>query len=163
MVNHAEATGEKRAPRPRYRCDIAVPFSDDVEKLTPKLYSLVRKCHTAMQAEWAKKGKKRGILKGIREITKVLRQKKASEKLGETILVLGADSSPYDVVSHLPVLAEEAGVTYVWVPSRKELGASAGCRRPTSVVLLKPTEEIASSVAKCQRAIARMGEETAAE
>lgn len=42
-----------------------------------------------------------------------------------------------DVISHLPVMAEECkGVEYVWVGSKEELGVAAGTKRATSVVLL---------------------------
>lgn len=42
-----------------------------------------------------------------------------------------------DVISHLPLLAEEAkGVEYVWVTSKEELGAASGTKRATSTVLI---------------------------
>jgi len=147
-------------PPPRYRCVISTPFSEDQEKLTPKIYSLVRKCHEHIQNEWKKKGKKRGVMKGIKDITKSLRicveKKKKPQHLEGAVLVLGADTSPYDVVSHLPVLAEQADVTYVWVPSRKELGIAAGSRRPTSVVLVQSFEPYASSLSKVERVVKKL-------
>ena len=159
---------EKPAAVPRYRCVIAEPFSDDQEKLTAKVYSLVRKCHEATQAEFKKKNKKRGVMKGIKEVTKALRvcidKKKTSTNMEGAVLVLGADTSPYDVVSHIPVLCETAGVTYVWVPSRKDLGIAAGSRRPTSVVLVQPYEAFSASLSKVERVIKKLSEgEAAAE
>ena len=41
-----------------------------------------------------------------------------------------------DVISHLPVLCEDHGVPYVFVPSRAELGAAGSTKRPTSVVMI---------------------------
>ena len=41
-----------------------------------------------------------------------------------------------DVISHLPVLCEDHGIPYVFVPSRAELGAAGSTKRPTSVVLI---------------------------
>jgi len=54
--------------------------------------------------------------------------------------VIAGDISPIDVITHLPVLCEEANIPYIFVPSKEELGASCGCKRPTSCVLvsLKP-------------------------
>lgn len=41
-----------------------------------------------------------------------------------------------DVYSHMPVLAEDAGVPYIYVPSRAELGSAGNTKRPTSVVMI---------------------------
>lgn len=54
------------------------------------------------------------------------------------IVVLAADISPMDVISHIPVLCEDHDMPYVYVPSRAELGAAASTKRPTSVVMLAP-------------------------
>ena len=51
-------------------------------------------------------------------------------------MVIAADISPMDVISHLPVLCEDHGVPYVYVSSRAELGAAGQTKRPTSVVLV---------------------------
>lgn len=94
--------------------------------MTKKVYSLIKKAATA--------NKKKGVIKGIKDVTKAIR------KGQKGILVLGADVSPFDVVSHFPVLAEESKIPYVWVPSRQDLGTSTQCKRATSVVLLKPND-----------------------
>lgn len=52
------------------------------------------------------------------------------------VVVIAADISPMDVISHLPVLCEDHGVPYVYVSSRAELGAAGQTKRPTSVVLV---------------------------
>ena len=124
-----------------YRCPIAEPISSDCPKLTKKLYSLIRK---AVQAD-----KKRGIVKGIKDVTKVIRKR----KFKKAVVVFGADISPFDVVSHLPVMLEEANIPYVWVPSRHDLGMATMCKRATSVVLLKPQAETEASYDKCVAAI----------
>ena len=41
-----------------------------------------------------------------------------------------------DVISHIPVLCEDHGVPYIFVPSRAELGAAGSTKRPTSVVMV---------------------------
>jgi len=41
-----------------------------------------------------------------------------------------------DVISHIPVLCEDHGIPYVFVPSRAELGAAGSTKRPTSVVMV---------------------------
>lgn len=123
-----------------YRCPIAQPISSDKPKLTKKLYSLIKAAVTA--------DKKRGIVKGIKDVTKAVRKGK-----GEGIVVLGADVSPYDVVSHFPVVLEEKKIPYVWVPSRQDLGAATNCKKATSVVLLKANASNQASFDKCVTAI----------
>ena len=41
-----------------------------------------------------------------------------------------------DVISHIPVLCEDHGIPYIFVPSRVELGAAGNTKRPTSVVMI---------------------------
>jgi H/ACA ribonucleoprotein complex subunit 2 len=53
-----------------------------------------------------------------------------------SLCVLAGDISPIDVISHIPVLCEDAAIPYVYITSKAELGAAAGTKRPTSVVLV---------------------------
>lgn len=83
-----------------------------------------------------------------------------------SILILAGDITPLDIISHLPVLAEEASVPYVFVASKEELGHASATKRPTSCVMVCPDtkvkrkkkdgedtkedeEEFKSSYAKC--------------
>ena len=52
------------------------------------------------------------------------------------VVVLAADISPMDVISHIPVLCEDHGIPYIYVTSRAELGAAGSTKRPTSVVMI---------------------------
>lgn len=54
------------------------------------------------------------------------------------MVILAADISPMDVISHIPVLCEDHGVPYLFVTSRAELGAAGSTKRPTSVVMITP-------------------------
>ena len=139
-----------------YKCPIAHPYADDVEKLTPKIYSLIRKCDASIKIDAKNPYRKRGVQKGIKEIAKALlavkKGGKDAQRMEGALIVLGGDVSPCDVVSHIPKLAEDAGVPYIWVPSRKDLGLAAGSRRPASIVLLEAREEYAGSLSKCIRA-----------
>lgn len=54
------------------------------------------------------------------------------------IVVLAADISPMDVISHIPVLCEDHGIPYIYVSSRAELGNAGATKRPTSVVMVLP-------------------------
>lgn len=55
-----------------------------------------------------------------------------------SLLVLAADITPMDIISHLPVLSEEAQIPYVFVPSKEELGHASSTKRPTSCVMICP-------------------------
>lgn len=53
--------------------------------------------------------------------------------------MLAGDISPIDVISHLPVLCEDAALPFVFTASKAELGAAAATKRPTSVVFVSAT------------------------
>jgi H/ACA ribonucleoprotein complex subunit 2 len=79
----------------------------------------------------------------VKECVKAIRKSPpanphSSTTLPSGIVVLAADISPMDVISHIPVLCEDHGIPYVYVPSRAELGAAGSTKRPTSVVMLMP-------------------------
>jgi H/ACA ribonucleoprotein complex subunit 2 len=56
-------------------------------------------------------------------------------------LVLAADINPVDIISHLPVLSEEAQIPYIFVTSKEELGNASSTKRPTSCVMICPDQK----------------------
>jgi len=60
------------------------------------------------------------IRKGTNEVTKSL------ERGNALIVFIAEDVSPPEIVRHLPLLAQEKNVAYLWVPSSEILGSSAG-------------------------------------
>ncbi|KAJ5618878.1 H/ACA ribonucleoprotein complex subunit 2 [Penicillium lagena] len=85
----------------------------------------------------------KSLKRGVKEVVKALRKSPippANTTITEPsgIVILAADISPMDVISHIPVLCEDHGIPYVFVTSRAELGASAATKRPTSVVMVVP-------------------------
>lgn len=56
----------------------------------------------------------------------------------DRLLVLAADISPMDIISHLPGLSEDHKIPYVFVPSKEELGHASSTKRPTSCVMICP-------------------------
>lgn len=86
--------------------------------------------------------KNKSLKRGVKEVVKALR-KSAPSTTSTTatppgVVVLAADISPMDVISHIPVLCEDHGIPYIFVPSRAELGAAGSTKRPTSVVMVSP-------------------------
>lgn len=83
--------------------------------------------------------KAKTLKRGVKEVVKALRKSQISNpgsELPHGVVVLAADISPLDVISHIPVLCEDHGVPYIFVTSRAELGAASSTKRPTSVVLI---------------------------
>lgn len=83
------------------------------------------------------------LKRGVKEVVKALRKSSiptanATISIPSGIVILAADISPMDVISHIPVLCEDHGIPYVFVTSRAELGNSAATKRPTSVVMVVP-------------------------
>lgn len=51
---------------------------------------------------------------------------------------MAADISPMDILSHIPVLAEESACPYIFVTSKELLGQASSTKRPTSCVMVCP-------------------------
>lgn len=84
--------------------------------------------------------KNKSLKRGVKEVVKCLR-KSATVAPGSPppgVVILAADISPMDVISHIPVLCEDHGIPYLFVTSRAELGAAGSTKRPTSVVMVTP-------------------------
>lgn len=125
---------EDKAPAVAISSDLLVPFAQPLAE--EKQARKVLKC--------VKKGAKNKCLKrGVKEVVKALRKSPLASASNATTLsnglvVLAADISPMDVISHLPVLCEDHGIPYIFVSSRAELGAAGATKRPTSVVMVTP-------------------------
>ncbi|RFU35680.1 hypothetical protein B7463_g672, partial [Scytalidium lignicola] len=65
----------------------------------------------------------RQLKKGANEATKTLNRGIAE------VVVLAADASPLAILLHLPLLAEDKNVPYVFVPSKQALGRACGVSR----------------------------------
>lgn len=93
------------------------------KKSTKKAHKLVRKASQS-----------KSLRRGVKELVKGLR------KGDKGLAILAGDVFPLDVMSHLPILLEEHNVPYLFVPSKRDLGAAACTKRPTSCVLIKCTK-----------------------
>lgn len=123
-IDKKEKSAESAPDAPTYeeRClainILASPLAS--KKSTKRAHKLVRK---ATQSKSLRRGVKE-LVKGIRKGDKGL-------------AILAGDVFPLDVMSHLPVLLEEHNIPYLFVPSKRDLGAAACTKRPTSCVLVK--------------------------
>ena len=118
-----ESTGNKTATKTyEERLDAVNVISHPLanKKSTKKAHKLVKKAAAAKH-----------VRRGVKEVVKGLRK-------GETgLAILAGDIYPVDVISHLPILMEEKGIPYIFVPSKQDLGAAASTKRPTSCVLIR--------------------------
>ncbi len=114
---------------------IATPLASD--KLVKKLLKLTKKMT-----------KDKKVKKGIKETTK------ASKKKGADGLVLiAADISPVDVLTHLPIICETQSVPYIYVPSREAIGGACSTKRPTAWVFIENPGEDAKSYSKFEQCV----------
>ena len=89
------------------------------------------------------------VRKGTNEVTKLVERGVAK------FVVMAEDVSPEEILAHVPYLCEEKGVPYAYVPSKKQLGISAGLEKATaSAAVLEPgkgkeiLEEIVQAIKK---------------
>ncbi|KAJ8105809.1 hypothetical protein OPT61_g9957 [Boeremia exigua] len=88
-----------------------------------------------------KSAKTKTLRRGVKEVVKALRKSQGSGNSADinnpsAIVVIAADISPMDVISHIPVLCEDHGIPYIYIKSRAQLGEASATKRPTSVVMV---------------------------
>ncbi len=66
------------------------------------------------------------LRKGTNEVTKFIERKDA------LFVVMAEDIDPPEILAHLPMLCEEKGIPYAYVPSKQELGVATGLKKPTA-------------------------------
>ncbi|KAH9831299.1 H/ACA ribonucleoprotein complex subunit 2-like [Teratosphaeria destructans] len=112
--------------------------------LPPLILIWVRLTNSSMPFSVPTAAKSKALKRGVKECVKSIRKSPlanptaAAATSAPGVVVLAADISPMDVISHIPVLCEDHGIPYVYVPSRAELGAAGSTKRPTSVVMVMP-------------------------
>ena len=101
------------------------------KKSTKKCHKLVKTIVSSSQNK-----KKHCLKRGVKEVVKALRKGHVSKEGRGGLAILAGDVYPVDVMSHLPILLEDHNCPYLFVPSKHDLGAAAGTKRPTSIVLV---------------------------
>ncbi|KAG8008365.1 H/ACA ribonucleoprotein complex subunit 2 [Nibea albiflora] len=116
---------------------IAQPLAS--KKLSKKLYKCVKKA-----------AKVKNIRRGVKEVQKFI------NKGEKGIVVLAGDTLPIDVYCHLPVMCEDRSLPYAYIPSKVDLGSSAGSKRPTCVILIKPHEDYQEAYDECMEEVSSL-------
>ncbi|THH14675.1 hypothetical protein EW146_g5683 [Bondarzewia mesenterica] len=132
-VEDIEMVGTENIEKPKkVKEEISIPLED----LSPIAHPLAQKKLLKKLHKTIKKASKaRQVKRGVKEVAKGIRK-------GEKgLLVLAADITPIDIISHLPVMSEEAQIPYVFVTSKEELGHASSTKRPTSCVMVCPDQK----------------------
>jgi len=121
MAKEEEAQVDKQKEKRKWQflAPIAKPLA--TKKLNKKALKLVKQAAKSKQ-----------LKRGVKEVVKALR------KGSKGLCLIAGDISPIDVITHVPILCEEANVPYVYVPSKEELGTAGATKRPTSCMLILP-------------------------
>lgn len=89
------------------------------EDLVSPIYEAVRSA--------ASSGK---VKKGTNEVTKSI------ERGTGKLIIISEDVDPPEVVAHLPILCDEQGVPYAFVPNQQELGKSLGLETKSAAAVI---------------------------
>ncbi|XP_055825113.1 H/ACA ribonucleoprotein complex subunit 2-like protein [Solanum dulcamara] len=123
--SEVEKTAQKEKERKKLLAiaPIAKPLAG--KKLSKRTFKLVRRAteHKCLK-------------RGVKEVVKSIRRGHKG------LCVIAGNISPIDVITHVPLLCEEADIPYIYVPSKEDLASAGATKRPTCCVLVltKPTK-----------------------
>ncbi len=80
------------------------------------------------------------VAKGANEVTKQVERGVAK------LVVMAEDVSPPEILAHIPLLCEEKGIPYAYVPSKAELGTAAGLAVGTAAIAIVDAGTAAEAV-----------------
>ena len=92
----------------------------------------------------------RKISKGANEVTKQVERGQAK------MVVMAEDVSPEEILAHMPILCEEKNIPYAYVPSKDELGSSAGLHVPTTAIAVLDVGKDKSTLETLSKKVAEL-------
>mmetsp|Transcript_46353 Transcript_46353/g.68420 ORF Transcript_46353/g.68420 Transcript_46353/m.68420 type:complete len:163 (+) Transcript_46353:82-570(+) len=128
-----EARPAKKSKSSKESISTSITYEERIEAINVISQPLASKKSTKRAHKLVKKASGvKQLRRGVKEVVKGVRK-------GEKgLAIIAGDIFPVDVISHIPILLEENGIPYLFVPSKQELGAAASTKRPTSCVLINP-------------------------
>lgn len=90
------------------------------------------------------------ISKGANEVTKQVERGQAK------MVVMAEDVTPEEILAHMPVLCDEKNIPYAYVPSKDELGSSAGLHISTAAIAVLNTGKDKSILETLTKKIAEL-------
>ncbi|KAM0512551.1 hypothetical protein ACHAPE_008728 [Trichoderma viride] len=90
--------------------------------------------------------------KGANEVTKSINRGTCE------LAVLAADTEPLAIILHIPLICEDKGVTYVYVPSKTLLGRACGVSRAVIAASISSNElsELSGQIKALQQKVERL-------
>ncbi|KAG5420400.1 NHP2 [Candida metapsilosis] len=128
---------ETKVKEPKVKADETVSGEDNYEKRMSAVLPFAKplaskKLNKKILKTVKKASKAKHVKRGVKEVVKALRK-------GEKgLVIIAGDISPADVISHIPVLCEDNSVSYIFIPSKEDLGSAGATKRPTSCVMIVP-------------------------
>ncbi|KAL5723420.1 hypothetical protein ACHQM5_006824 [Ranunculus cassubicifolius] len=117
----SDSENEKSASKDRKKIQALAPIAKPLagKKLSKKTLKLVRKA-----------AESKCLKRGVKEVVKSIRRG------NKGLCVIAGNISPIDVITHVPLLCEEAEIPYVYVSSKEDLATAGATKRPTCCVLV---------------------------
>lgn len=142
-----------RPPHTQYFRSFFLKFQSKMAEVNPKAYPLadaqlaVTILDVAQQAMNYKQ-----LKKGANEATKTLNRGICE------FVIMAADTEPIEILLHLPLLAEDKNVPYVFVPSKQALGRACGVSRPVIACSVTTSEgsQLKPQIEKLKDAIEKL-------
>lgn len=89
------------------------------------------------------------IRKGANEATKSIESGKAK------IVVIASDVNPEEIVMHLPILCEEKGIPFVYVPTKADLGKAIGLTVSCAAIAI---EDLGGAKGEIEDIVVKLGQ-----
>ena len=67
--------------------------------------------------------------------------KKALKKNAKGLVIIAADTHPFDIVSAFPIKCEKANLQYFFVRSKKTLSKACGTKQTASIAMIQKPED----------------------
>jgi U4/U6 small nuclear ribonucleoprotein SNU13 len=128
-------------------------FAQMAEAVNPKAYPLADSQLSITIMDLVQQAANyKQLKKGANEATKTLNRGIAE------FVVMAADTEPLEILLHLPLLAEDKNVPYVFVPSKQALGRACGVTRPVIACSVTTNEgsQLKSQIQQLKDAIEKL-------
>ena len=91
-------------------------------------------------------------VKGTNEVTKFI------ERGDAALVVIAEDVDPAEIVAHIPVLADEKEIPYVYLPTKEQVGIAAGLTVGTASACIVNAGDAEASVSEIVEKVAELKE-----
>ncbi|XP_015059464.1 H/ACA ribonucleoprotein complex subunit 2-like protein [Solanum pennellii] len=116
--SEVEKSGQKEKKKVLSLAPIAKPLAG--KKLNKRIFKLVRRA-----------AEKKCLKRGVKEVVKSIRRGQKG------VCIIAGNISPIDVITHVPILCEDAEIPYIYVSSKEDLANAGATKRPTCCVLVQ--------------------------